>query len=364
MSLRGAKRRSNSEEFARYYHALRDRDDNKASNALRLHMEEKNQKEKIAAVVVTYNRKDLLKECLDALFNQTRPLDSIILIDNASTDGTLEFLKEKGYLDNPKLDYVRLPENTGGSGGFHEGVKKGYEKGYDWLWLMDDDSEPKKDALEKLSKYFSKRNLSALAGSVLLPNDLVCYGHRGYIDFNKIWPLLQKPSQLKDYKNQYTEIDMASFVGILISREAIRKIGYPKKEFFIYHDDVEYCIRLRKVGRILLIPDSVIVHKEASRKNPSVKKIFFGRKSKRSPYDKLWFSYYGRRNLIWLGKKYSTNKFNFYFGLLKNILKSLVGILIYDDNKFRRIKFEINVYLDGLRGNFNNEKPKRILYKK
>jgi len=108
------------------------------------------QKEKIAAVVVTYNRKDLLKECLDALLNQTRPLDSIILIDNASTDGTPEFLKEKGYLDNPKIDYVRLPENTGGAGGFHEGVKRGYEKGYDWLWLMDDDALPEKSSLNNL----------------------------------------------------------------------------------------------------------------------------------------------------------------------------------------------------------------------
>ena len=70
------------------------------------------QKEKIAAVVVTYNRKDLLKECLDALLNQTRPLDSIILIDNASTDGTPEFLKEKGYLDNPKIHVGVLNNNV------------------------------------------------------------------------------------------------------------------------------------------------------------------------------------------------------------------------------------------------------------
>ena len=92
-----------------------------------------NKKEKIAAVVVTYNRKELLKECLDALLAQTHPLDSIILIDNASTDGTPEFLKEKGFLDNPKIDYVRLSENSGGAGGFYEGMKRGYEKGFDWV---------------------------------------------------------------------------------------------------------------------------------------------------------------------------------------------------------------------------------------
>jgi len=123
-------------------------------------MEEENKKEKIAAVVVTYNRKELLKECLDALLAQTYPVDSIILIDNASIDGTPEFLKEQGYLKNPKIDYVRLPENTGGAGGFHEGVKRGYKKGYDWLWLMDDDAIAQKNTLEELmdANYILKKN--------------------------------------------------------------------------------------------------------------------------------------------------------------------------------------------------------------
>ncbi|HOL90296.1 MAG TPA: hypothetical protein PK130_00845 [Candidatus Pacearchaeota archaeon] len=165
-------------------------------------------------------------------------------------------------------------------------------------------------------------------------------------------------------KEPFIEIDHSSFVGILVQKKAILKVGCLKKEFFIHYDDVEYCIRLRKVGRILLIPDSVIVHKEAAHKNFGVEKSFLGKKSLKFPYDNLWFSYYDKRNLIWLGRKYSTNKFNFYFEILKNILKSLVGILIYDDNKFQRIKFIVSVYLDGLRGNFDNEKPKRILYKK
>ncbi len=96
----------------------------------------------VAAVLVTYNRKEFLSECLDGLLHQTRPVDRIILIDNASTDGTPEFLKQRGYLGNPVIDYVQMPDNTGGAGGFHEGVKRGYYAGYRWLWLMDDDVEP------------------------------------------------------------------------------------------------------------------------------------------------------------------------------------------------------------------------------
>ena len=118
-------------------------------------------KETVCAVVVTYNRKDLLVECLESLLQQTRPLDGIYIIDNASNDGTPGYLKEKGFIQElpPKesnepwerkfiltyklpIYYVRMHENTGGAGGFYEGVKRAYEKGYDWLWLMDDDADP------------------------------------------------------------------------------------------------------------------------------------------------------------------------------------------------------------------------------
>jgi rhamnopyranosyl-N-acetylglucosaminyl-diphospho-decaprenol beta-1,3/1,4-galactofuranosyltransferase len=97
------------------------------------------QKGSVAAVVVTFNRKELLCECLDALLAQTYPVSRIVLIDNASSDGTAELLAEKGYLENEIFDYLRLPVNSGGAGGFHEGVKRAFEAGFDWLWLMDDE---------------------------------------------------------------------------------------------------------------------------------------------------------------------------------------------------------------------------------
>ncbi|WP_408033917.1 glycosyltransferase family 2 protein [Thermotomaculum hydrothermale] len=343
-------------------------------------------KERVCAVVVTYNRKQLLIECLEALKKQTRPLDGIHIIDNASTDETPEFLLSNGYIKELppenlvepwekefevksltdgqliKINYVRMHENTGGAGGFYEGVRRAYVKGYDWLWLMDDDAEPKEDALEKLSNCFDIKEISALACKVVFPNGKICFYHRGFINFKNIYPLLQKPLQKDKYRNQIEKIDIASFVGILIRRTAIEKIGFPKKEFFIHHDDVEYCLRLRKVGEILLISDSVIIHKEARKKG--IRKKFFWKESIRIPYRKFWLTYYGRRNLVWLGKKYSTKKFNFWKGFVISLLKSMIGILFFDNHKFRRINFILNAYFDGLKENFDNEKPKRILYKK
>lgn len=330
----------------------------------------------VCAVVVTFNRKNLLIECLKALQKQTRPIQGIYLIDNASTDGTPEILLEKGYITElpPKdlkepwekefeiknltdeapitLHYVRMHKNTGGAGGFYEGVKRGYEKSYDWLWLMDDDAEPKENALEKLSLHFSKNNVVALASLILLENGDIAQNHRGKFNFKKIFPTIQTSLDLANYKERVVEIDMSSFVGLIIRREAVQAVGYPKKEFFIYHDDVEYCIRLKSLGKILLVLDSVIIHKENVRYET---KYFLNRESKRRIGNITLVNYYNIRNLVWLGKRYSQNKLIFYLNLTKYISRLILGILIYDDDKFRRIKLVLKGCIDGLQGNFKNE---------
>ncbi|BAA29510.1 glycosyltransferase family 2 protein [Pyrococcus horikoshii] len=342
---------------------------------------------KISAVVVTFNRKKLLLECLNALRNQTYPLDAIFIIDGPSTDGTPEALLECGYIkelppkkgnwswetknviyspinNKPiKVYYVRLYKDVGGSGGFYEGVKRAYEEGYNWIWLMDDDAEPREDALEKLIRYMNLPGVIALAPTVIRPTGEISKPHRGILCFKKIFPMIQIPLDESKYKsNQPVQIDFVSFVGPLIKRDAIKIVGFPKKEFFIHHDDVEYSIRLRTVGKIYLIPDSVIIHKENIKKTSLIKKRFLGKTIYRIPYNKLWKTYYGTRNLTYLGRIYSKSKFKFYFKLLKRWAVSVGAIILFDDHKIKRIQFITSAYLDGLRGKFDNEKPKRILY--
>jgi len=325
-------------------------------------------KETVCAVVVTYNRKKLLLECLDALCKQTRPVDAIYIIDNFSSDGTPELLLENGYIDKlppenlsepfemevtpndkPKVYYVRMHENTGGAGGFHEGVKRGYERGYDWLWLMDDDAEPYLDSLEKLSKYFQMKDVVGLAGKVIRPDNSIAIYHRGTVDYSKMFPVIQTPLNLNDYDKDICDIHTASFVGILVKSEAISKIGYPIKEYFIHHDDIEYCLRLLQVGKIKLIPQSIILHKEASHQPGRI------------PLSKLWLQYYGLRNLISIARKYSTNKLRLYFLIIIYLIRSILAVIVKDQDKMRRIYFLIAQVIDGFMDNFDNEKPKKIL---
>jgi GT2 family glycosyltransferase len=361
----------------------------------------------VSAVIVTYNRKEMLKECLTALMKQTKPVNAIYIIDNNSNDGTPEFLMKEGIIkelppqnlnktwvtesnindltnrEEIKIYYIRLNENTGGSGGFYEGIKRSFEEGYRWIWLMDDDAEPKEDALEKISKFFKEENVVAITSTVCDVNG-ISLTHRCFVDFKqRIFPYMLKPVPFDlYYTKKVIEIDLASFVGILLKREAIKKIGYPKKELFLHSDDWDYCFRLKRIGKILLVPESIFFHKEENKKFKKENFLmkmkqagsyekhwlvnhFLGKTKRRASYDKYWLVYYGVRNLIWLGKKYSPNKMLFYVWLIKAFILSLINILIlYSDNKIKRMRVIISAYLDGLRETFDNEKPVRILYGK
>lgn len=313
----------------------------------------------ICAVVVTFNRKELLLECLDALFNQTYKLSKIYLIDNNSSDGTYELLEQNGYLQNPALVYERLDENLGGAGGFSYGLQKAYQNGHDFYYLLDDDAEPKNDAIEKLVPFLDQGH-AAFASAVYSNFDLKETNYRGDFDFCDFYPVLHKPLPLGEYTKESIEIDMASFVGFLVSHHAVKQIGFPRSEFFIHYDDTEYSIRIAQLSKILLIPKSVIYHKE-KRQEEKIQKSFLWFKKNRIRYDKLWIKYFGKRNSIYLAKKHSTCKVFFYLRLLTEYLTLIKDILLYDDNKLVRLRFSTSSYTDGLRGKFDNNRAKEIL---
>ena len=316
----------------------------------------------ICAVVVTFNRKELLLECLDALLKQTYPLNRIYLIDNDSSDGTYELLHVRGYLDNPRIAYEKLQMNLGGAGGFAHGLQKAYKNNHDFYYLLDDDAEPAPDAIERLVPYLNKEH-SAFASAVYGNFELHETSHRGNFDWCNIYPTPQKALPLKEYEKESVEIDMASFVGILIAKDSIANIGFPRAEFFIHFDDTEYCMRLSKLSKILMIPQSVIYHKE-KRQEEKIQKSFLWFKKNRIRYDKLWIKYFGKRNSIYLATHYSTCKAKFYTKLLLEYLQLIKDILLYDDNKLKRIYFSTASYIDGLSGIFQNHNIKEILNSK
>jgi len=316
-------------------------------------------KEKICAVVVTYNRKDLLVECLNALKNQTYPLDGIYLIDNGSTDGTQELLMKEGWIteivsnksnepiekiflsnnDKFMFYYIRIEKNCGGSGGFYEGIKRAYEKGYDWTWVMDDDALPKLDALEKLVE-FKDDSLAAIC-SVVVKRDTneIDLMHKRI--FNK-WTLKEKPVSLENYQRKYFYFNEFSYVGTLINSKAIKSYGSTDKSFFFHHDDTEHSLRLSKYGKIICVTSSYILHGPKSKSEV-----------KKTTHD--YKSYYGIRNRIFVLKKYG-NPFTFFFYVKYLKSRNYAGKILK-----RRDEVIYNLYkeaiFDGSKGNLGVKMP-------
>lgn len=319
----------------------------------------------ICTVVVTYNRYALLKECLESLLFQSFPTD-VIIVDNASTDTTPTRLEEDGFLTHPRVTYHRLEANQGGAGGFYEGCVYALEHDYDFVWLMDDDAEPSLDTLHHLVEAMHKTSFSyvAYAPQVRIGtkevHTLSTFGHRGKFDYIHTLPAFQQPLPREFFEHETSEIDMASFVGILISTKTIQQIGLPKKEFFIHHDDTEYSLRLATLGKILLVNRGQIFHKE-KRQEEKIERSLLGLRKNRIRFEMLWLKYFGLRNSIYIAKTYAKSP-RVWWDILALYTTLIKDIILYDDHKWLRLKFATHSVRDGLVGHFDNTKAKRLLH--
>ena len=210
---------------------------------------------KIIAIVVTYNRLALLKESLAAIKSQTRAPDQIIVINNESTDGTTEWLAQQ------ELTAYHQP-NEGGAAGFSRGIAEAYTHDADWIWIMDDDTIPKEDALEKLLFPLVSAEVDATAVGFL--SSKVLWTDNNVHKMNLTY-LLNDPKKLEKLKYQSHDrlpvIQFGTFVSMLLSSKAVEKVGLPIKEFFIWNDDVEYSKRIINSGLVgFLVEDSIVVH--------------------------------------------------------------------------------------------------------
>ncbi len=211
--------------------------------------------QRVCAVVVTYNRSALLRECLDAVLGQLVGPDvviDVVVVDNASTDDTPQVLDE--YAD--RVEVIRLPTNTGGAGGFHDGLARALEGGADWFWLMDDDTIARPDCLERL---LAAADRSPVAVDVLASRVEWSDGRRHPMNGGILDDRFEQAFAAAALGG--IALRGASFVSVLISRRAALEHGLPMKDYFIWVDDVEYTMRITRDGLGVLVPDSVAVHK-------------------------------------------------------------------------------------------------------
>ncbi len=289
----------------------------------------------IVAVVVTFNRRDLLARCLVALERQTRPPDHILVVDNASTDGTGAWLLERVGSATVAMTAVTLPFNGGGAGGFSDGMRLGLELGADWLWMMDDDAEPHDDALAELLAVSPCRE--HLYGSLAVAGD------------RSAWTttlLTPEPVEVREARlvPALAETLSLPFLGFLIHRELAGRLGLPDRDYFIAADDIEYCLRARRAGaRIYIAGRSRIEHPASV-----VRKLHVLGVSVAFLSIPPWKRYYDTRNRLLNARQYDP------VGLITRALPGtfvrLVAALWSEPRKWAQLRAVVAGMIDGLLG--------------
>ena len=257
---------------------------------------------RVCALVVTRNRLDKLKNCLAALEAQTRPPDVALVVDNASSDGTEEFLAQAEASSSFPILSVSLEENLGGAGGFAHGIRLFLDQtDCDALWLMDDDSLPEPSALSELLEGMKRAdscgNKPYLAASQVIWQDGQLH------PWNIPQPRLAKNA--RDFalvRQGLLPIRSSSFVSLLLTRDAVNVHGLPLADYFLYNDDLEYTGRILRHGLGILCPASVCLHdtpKSSTAFVLSPERLFL------EVRNKLWMIFYSPawtfKERLWLG---------------------------------------------------------------
>lgn len=213
---------------------------------------------KYVVVTVTYNREQLLRKCIHQLEHQTVPANKIIIVNNASTDRTSAFLTKISSQYHFLYQIIECSENIGGAGGFAKGIEAALQYDTNFILILDDDALLSEDYVEKLlnaKKQYPQ--YCAFAGNVKVNGEIdIC--HRRTL--SKIG-LLTKECTEHMYLDKYFECDVASFCGMLVEKNLVEVIGLPHAEYFIWHDDVEYSLRIHKFSKFLIVSDAILDHR-------------------------------------------------------------------------------------------------------
>lgn len=219
---------------------------------------------KVAAVVVTYNRKAILGQCLAAIHGQTRRPDRIIIMDNGSTDGTYDDLAEQGLLTDDTV-FVRFAENRGPARAFWQGMSHAYADGADWVWVMDDDIIPDPTALEVLlstarMEFPDPEQLAFLSSRVRGPegqpmNTPEVAWRAALQDEYATWE--------EKLDHGMVQIRRASLTSTLFPRSTLRDVPPSAPDFWMWGEDSDFTMRATKSRRAYLVSGSKVVHLRA-----------------------------------------------------------------------------------------------------
>lgn len=295
---------------------------------------QKKPKETICVAIVTFNRLSKLRKALFSISQQDIKPDTVFIFDNGSNKDTKLFLEKwKEQREDFRKYVMSSQENKGGSYGFFKCQKYAVEEGFDWVLLIDDDAYLNKNYILQLLSFKNINNVVGICGKVWqlgsFEND-----HRAVIG-NKWKRDFKINLTFENTNEEYKEIELFSFVGIMLRTSAIRKAGYPDKDFFIWYDDTEQSLRINKIGKLICLTTTSIFHDITPERN-SIN----------------WKTYYGVRNNVLVFKKHFPIQFFFVFAF--SFIK--FSIRFIRNRNFKEYKMRLAGLFDGLVGRTGKNK--------
>lgn len=273
---------------------------------------------KISALVLTYNRKEVLLRCLNAIFAQVEPPDEVVILDNGSTDGTCEYLRESGLLEDVRIVLYRFPENKGPAGGVDGLFRLGKERGSEWLWFLDDDVIADSDTLKELksafSENFSRPEEVGYLKSVELsadrsPNNLP------ELDLRTVPG--QSPKWADRLESGLVRTRWTTLNSILIPRSTLTTVGDMSPDFYFAGEDIDFTFRTTDLLPAYLVGRSKVTHLCALSGR-------FSSLIERDPKRISMGFYFYRNNLYFRWQYYSFGRTVLYVG--KSILEALQAL--------------------------------------
>ncbi len=214
----------------------------------------------VGVVILNHNGKQLAQACIQSVLKSTYPHKEIILVDNASTDGSVEFLRDRF----PQIILVANPENLGVAGGRNSGFREAVRRGYDYILSLDNDacieaqlidalvrvaeSEPQIGILGPKTYNQGSQTLQCAGGQITYTQNVCAERGAGEID-----------------RGQYdsgVDVDYVPGFGFMARRAVFERLNFVDETFYGYgHEDTDFCVRARQLGyRIVYVPQAILWH--------------------------------------------------------------------------------------------------------
>lgn len=236
---------------------------------------------RIGVIICTYNKKEYVVKCIASLLRQTWKDFDILVVDNASSDGTgPKILKRYGS----KVSMEILPENRGGTGGFNAGMRRMMGKGYEFLLLLDNDVVLKEDCTEQLVAAMEHNPEIGIQGCKILKMDLpdIIQEFGPMINMNSVaFDVCYRGEKDSLPLPDLRDCDYVPACALIVRTSLVKKIGFLPEKNFIYYDDIEWCMRCREAGyRVAANNQAKVWHKGGAEVDTTTFSVYYLNRNK------------------------------------------------------------------------------------